>query len=381
MPTAEIITIGTELLLGETVDTNTRTIAQAFRHAGINLFRTATIGDNKERIAEIIQEAMERAEIIITTGGLGPTVDDPTREAIALAMGAENEFRPELWEQIQERFQRYGQTPTENNKRQAYVPSGALAIENDLGTAPAFIAETDRHAIIALPGVPREMEYLLEEKILPYLRERFDLRGMIKTRLLHTSGVGESTLDNQISDLERLGNPTVGLAAHAGQVDIRITAKADSEPEADALIQTVESDIRQRIGDWIYGADEDTLQSIALEAVARHGWKLAAAEANLGGRLLRRLTGANETFAGGELVSRLDSAEELAHLVQDACQKYDAQVGLGVTLIRGEKQQTIYLYLQTPDRKEEIERSYGGPPQLAPLWATNTGLHLLRNLK
>jgi competence/damage-inducible protein CinA-like protein len=380
MPTAEIITIGTELLLGETVDTNTRTIAQALRRAGINLFRTATVGDNKERIAEIIQEAMERAEIIITTGGLGPTVDDPTREAIALAIGVESEFRPELWEQIQERFQRYGHTPTENNKRQAYVPEGAVAVENDLGTAPAFIAETDRHAIITLPGVPREMEHLLEEKILPYLRKRFELRGMIKTRLLHTSGVGESTLDNQISDLERLGNPTVGLAAHAGQVDIRITAKADTEPEADALIQTVESDIRQRIGDWIYGADEDTLQSVALEAVARHGWKLAAAEANLGGRLLRRLTGANETFAGGELVSQLDSAEELAQLVQDACQKYDSQVGLGVMLIRGEKQQIIYLYLQSPQGEKQIERTYGGPPQLAPLWATNTGLHLLRNL-
>lgn len=380
MPTAEIITIGTELLLGETVDTNTRTIAQALRRAGINLFRTATIGDNKERIAEIIQEAMERAEIIITTGGLGPTVDDPTREAIALAIGVESEFRPELWEQIQERFQRYGHTPTENNKRQAYVPEGAVAVENDLGTAPAFIVETNRHAIITLPGVPREMEHLLEKKILPYLRERYELRGMIKTRLLHTSGVGESTLDNQISDLERLGNPTVGLAAHAGQVDIRITAKADTEPEADALIQTVESVIRQRIGDWIYGADDDTLQSVALEAVARHGWKVAAAEANLGGRLLRRLTGANETFAGGELVSQLDSAEGLAQLVQDACQKYDAQVGLGVMLIRGEKQQTIYLYLQSPQGEKQIERTYGGPPQLAPLWATNTGLHLLRNL-
>lgn len=380
MPKAEIITIGTELLLGETVDTNTSTIAQALRRAGIDLFRTATVGDNKERIAEIIQEAMERAEIIITTGGLGPTVDDPTREAIALAIGVESEFRAELWEQIQERFQRYGHTPTENNKRQAYIPRGAVAIENDLGTAPAFIVETDRHAIITLPGVPREMEYLLGKKILPYLQERFDLRGMIKTRLLHTSGVGESTLDNQISDLERLDNPTVGLAAHAGQVDIRITAKADTEPEADALIQTVESDIRWRIGEWIYGADDDTLESIALEAVARHGWELAAAEANLGGRLLRRLTGTNETFAGGELVSQLVSADELAQLVQDACQKYDAQVGLGVMLIRGEKQQTIYLYLQSPQGEKQIERTYGGPPQLAPLWAINTGLHLLRKL-
>ena len=155
MPTAEIITIGTELLLGETIDTNTRYIARALRDKGVDLFRTSTIGDNPNRIAEIIREGLQRADIIITTGGLGPTIDDPTRNAIALAIGVETEFRPELWFQIKERFGRYGRTPTENNKRQAFVPKGAIAVENTVGTAPAFICELYDHVIIALPGVPR----------------------------------------------------------------------------------------------------------------------------------------------------------------------------------------------------------------------------------
>ena len=204
MPTAEIITIGTELLLGETVDTNTRYIARALRDEGINLFRTSTIGDNAERIAEIISEGMQRAEIIITTGGLGPTIDDPTREAVALTLGVKTEFKAELWEQIQERFQRYGRTPTENNKRQAFIPKGAVPIENPVGTAPAFIGETEKHAIISLPGVPREMEYLMQNQVLPYLRERYKLSGVIKARVLHTSGVGESQIDERIGDLEQL---------------------------------------------------------------------------------------------------------------------------------------------------------------------------------
>ncbi|MFN2128415.1 MAG: competence/damage-inducible protein A, partial [Anaerolineales bacterium] len=195
MPTAEIITIGTELLLGETVDTNTRYIARALRDKGVDLFRTSTIGDNPDRIAEIIREGLQRADIIITTGGLGPTIDDPTRHAIALAIGVETEFRAELWDQIKERFKRYGRTPTENNKRQAFVPKGSIAIENTVGTAPAFICEIENRAIIALPGVPREMEHLMQVEVLPYLKNRFKLTGVIKSRVLHTSGVGESQID------------------------------------------------------------------------------------------------------------------------------------------------------------------------------------------
>ena len=179
MPTAEIITIGTEILLGEIVDTNTRYLAHKLREQGIDLYRQTTVGDNVSRISQAIQDSMSSADIIITTGGLGPTVDDPTRQAVALAVGVETEFRGELWQQIQARYRRFGRIPTENNKRQAYVPQGAIPIENPVGTAPAFIVESKDSAIIALPGVPREMEYLVEHTIIPYLISRLDLRSVI----------------------------------------------------------------------------------------------------------------------------------------------------------------------------------------------------------
>src|SRR4030066_332573 len=145
MPSAEIITIGTELLLGEIVDTNSRYLARCLRDAGIDLYRKTTVGDNVKRIAFAIQQALERCDIVITTGGLGPTVDDPTREAVALAVGVKSEFHPELWEQIRTRFTRLGRKPTENNRRQAYIPDGAIAVENPVGTAPIFILEDRSH--------------------------------------------------------------------------------------------------------------------------------------------------------------------------------------------------------------------------------------------
>src|SRR6266511_4227969 len=157
MPSSEIITIGTEILLGEIVDTNTRYIARTLRGMGVDLYRTITIGDNAERIAEAIRHSMQRTDIVITTGGLGPTVDDPTREAVALAAGVELEFREDLWEQVVAVISRYGRKPSENQKRQAYVPKGAISVPNPVGTAPCFIVETERNAVVSLPGVPNEM--------------------------------------------------------------------------------------------------------------------------------------------------------------------------------------------------------------------------------
>ena len=183
MPNAEIITIGTEILLGEIVDTNAQYLARSLRDHGIDLFRTTSVGDNPQRIALAVQEGLRRSTIIITTGGLGPTVDDPTREAVALAIGVPTEFRPDLWDQVQARFRRYGRIPTENNRRQAYIPQGAIPVENPVGTAPCFIVEIDGRAIISLPGVPREMEYLMQHAIIPYLCERYDLRSTIKARV------------------------------------------------------------------------------------------------------------------------------------------------------------------------------------------------------
>lgn len=255
MPTAEIITIGTELLLGEIVDTNTRFIARALRDKGVDIYRTATVGDNVERIAEIIRESLSRAEIIITTGGLGPTVDDPTREAAALAFGIETEYRPVLWEQIKDRFRNFDRIPTENNKRQAYVPQNSLVLENLWGTAPAFLVEKEGSVLISLPGVPYEMKNLVSNKVMPYLQDHFDLKEVIKTRSLHTVGIGESKIDVLIDEFERLDNPTVGLAAHRDSVGIRITAKAGSEEEAKTLIADVEGQLREILDEWIMDFD------------------------------------------------------------------------------------------------------------------------------
>ena len=388
MPTAEIITIGTEILLGEIVDTNARFIARQLRDAGIDLYRKTTVGDNATRIATAIQQAMESSDIIITTGGLGPTIDDPTREAIAQALKTETEYRPELWEQIKARFERFGRIPTGNNKRQAYVPIGAMAVENPVGTAPAFISERDMCSIIALPGVPREMEYLLMNTVLPYLKERYSFTGIIKARIIHTAGIGESQIDEMISDLETLHNPTVGLAAHSGQVDVRITAKADTEPEADVLIKEIEIQLRRRLGDWIYGADEETLEKAALQTLQKKGWRLTVVEAGLGGELIRRLASGSEDsdpslnniFLGGEVLADAPDSDELMSFVSAYHQTHKAEVCLGVAIQRGHEKQNVHMVLITTEGAQKFSRPYGGPPGNTPRWALNHSLDVIRNL-
>ena len=251
MPSAEIITIGTELLLGEIVNTNTQVIALALRKVGVDVYRTASIGDNPDRIAQILLESISRADIIIATGGLGPTVDDPTRQAIAQAFGQELIFYPELWDEIVRRFSKYGIKPPENNKQQAYLPENAESLPNPRGTAPGIFLEINESLIFALPGVPVEMEGMMNEQVIPRITTRYSLTGVILTRNLKVEGIGESQIDALIRDLEQLSNPTVGLAAAKGYVLIRITAKAENEDLADALLQELEEEINTRIADWI----------------------------------------------------------------------------------------------------------------------------------
>jgi nicotinamide-nucleotide amidase len=189
----------------------------------------------------------------------------------------------------QARFARYGRQPSENNRRQAWIPVGSIPVENPVGTAPCFIAEVGECSIISLPGVPREMEYLMQNTILPYLRERFALRGTIKARVLHVAGVGESTVDEWIGDLEALPNPSVGLLAHPGQVDIRITAKAESTESADLMIAEMEARVRERVKEGLYGADQDTLEEVVMQELQNRGWSLAVLECGLKGNLYNRL--------------------------------------------------------------------------------------------
>ena len=379
MASAEIITIGTEILLGEIVDTNSAYLARRLRDLNIDVFRTSTIGDNAERIAAIIRETLERTQIIITTGGLGPTVDDPTREAVALAFGRETEFHPELWEQIIERMGRFGRVPTENQKRQAYVPKGAIPVVNAVGTAPAFIVEQGDKCVISLPGVPREMEYLAENEVFPYLKKRYGLSGLIKARVLHASGMGEGAIDEKIGELELLTNPTVGLAAHYGMVDIRITAKAETAEKADEIIAVVENTVRERLGRVVYGADDETLEGVVVAALARKKWTLAVVEVNTGGELSRQLaTAGSKTFISGKILPGLLENQTLEQALADEMKIQHATVGLAVTARPATGRSEIDLVLITPQRQSGETRGYGGHPKNVPAWGANSALDLLR---
>jgi nicotinamide-nucleotide amidase len=377
MPAAEIIAIGTELLLGEIQDTNTRYLARLLRDYGVDLYRTTIVGDNANRIAQVILESLHRCQIIITTGGLGPTVDDPTRQAVALAGGVPLEFYPELWDQIQERFKRYGRPPSENNRRQAFIPQGAIPVENPVGTAPAFIVETETQSVISLPGVPREMEYLTQNRILPYLKQRFNLQGTIKACVLHAAGVGESQVDEWIADLEVLSNPTVGLLAHPGQIDIRITAKAGSSDEADRMIASLAPEIEKRLGNNYFGKNEETLELIIAHQLSGRDWPLKLFEFGLSGEVVRRLKQNN--FLRNEFNSSSDLPDIpslWAILAENRQMNND--VVFGIIFLPHPNIQTLHLCLLTPDGEFESTRTYGGPPENGPSWAVNSALDFLR---
>ncbi len=379
MPSAEIITIGTEILLGEIVDTNTRYIARTLRGMGVDIYRTVTIGDNVERIAEAINHSMRRADIVITTGGLGPTVDDPTREAVARAAGVELEFREDLWEQVTAVISRYGRKPSENQRRQAFVPKSALAIPNTVGTAPCFIVEYSplqmgeesrvrESAVISLPGVPNEMEHILHEAIIPYLQRRFNLDQIIKIRILHCSGLGEGTIDERIADFETLSNPTVGLAAHTGVVDIRIAAKAKNESAADEMIAEIEGQIRERLGEVVFGTDEATLEEVTLNEVAKRGWTLVGVESGLDGLLARKIP---HTVSLSDL-----SPDSLMAALRAARAETNADAALGVAMYLEER--AAQMALITPKGEKTHRITYGGPPRSLPRWSVNLALDWLR---
>ena len=262
----------------------------------------------------------------------------------------------------------------------AFAPEGAIAVENRVGTAPAFIMETDSHAVIALPGVPREMENLMHSKIIPYLRKKFNLKYIIKTRILHTAGIGESIIDQVIGDLEELENPTVGLAAHAGQVDIRIAAKAQNKSTVLSMLDEIDIEIHNRLGEWIYGKDEDTLEEIALANIANKGFSLAVIESGLGGMLIQSIANIKGTFIDGKVLPTTPNKPDIVELVNNLISDEENVIGLGVFLQPGAEKQTLSIVLVTPKETSVTKHVYGGPPKMAPRWAINTALDKLRKL-
>ena len=375
MPTAQIIAIGTELLLGVTQDTNTSFIARTLNQYGVDIFKTSIIGDNESRIAREIQTSLEQADIIITTGGLGPTVDDPTRQAMARAFGVELDFHPELWEQIQQRFHGFGRKPSDNNKRQAYLPRGAQAISNPVGTAPAFAFSREGRIVISLPGVPSEMKTLLLDYVIPILQREYDLAGTTLSRTLHTAGMGESNVDELISEFETISNPTVGLAAHPGIVDIRITAKAANIEKARALIQPVELQIKKLLGNAIFGYDGETLPDALLKLAEFHHLKLdifCTAELE---KLARELADIS-FFQSCQLIPAQSTAESCNSdsLYND---KNDHDFLVLFTHMENERT-VIHMHLFMNSNLYQKLRSFGGHPTLYPLWVKNHILSFIR---
>jgi hypothetical protein len=283
-----------------------------------------------------------------------------------------------LLEQIEARFRRFGRAMSENNRLQAYCPEGSIPVENPVGTAPCFIVEHAGHAAISLPGVPREMEYLLDHAVLPFARRRFQLNGTIKSRALKISGVGESQVDALVGDLEKLENPAVGLNAQAGVVIIRITATTDDVETADRLIAPVEAAVRERLGSLIFGADEDTLESVVLAELRRRGESLAILESGTAGRLSGKLAVAEQAsgcFMGGRILGEPGSLDMLG-LARQAAFEARADWGLAVAVFDGEGGCAGGLW--DGRQGSQWRRGFGGHPALAAEWAANLALDVLR---
>jgi nicotinamide-nucleotide amidase len=385
---AEIIAIGSELLLGQLVDTNSSYIAKRLAENGIELIQTTTVGDDLPRMEEVMKEAITRSQVVITTGGIGPTEDDLTREAIAEVFNRPLTFQPHLMEQIEELFEKRGFRMAENNRKQAYIPEGSIPIENPKGTAPGFIVEYSNGSIISIPGVPPEMEYLMENTVIPYVRKRFGLKQqVIQYRVLRACGLGESAIGLQIKDLMKGSqNPSVGTLASIGDIRIRITANAENPEEASNLMQRMEQEIRNRLGVLIYGVDNETLHGNIAKELERLNLTLSVVETLTGGILSQKLASTNSiSFIQGAVLPseasqrpflnlssaefnflKEDSKRVSEALAQKARDEFKTDLALGmfgrITEKQGEGEYRMETYysLSTSSGIENQEYSLGG---------------------
>ena len=299
----EILCVGTELLLGDILNGNARWIAERLAALGLPHYRQTVVGDNQERLAAVAREASERCRVLITTGGLGPTPDDLTTESLAAAFETPMEERPELWEEIQAKLSAGGRMVAPSNRRQACLPRGAEVLPDPLGSAPGMVwSPRPDFTILTFPGVPSEMRAMFEATAEPWLRQHGGAAGVYVSRLLRFSGIGESNLAEQVSDLLEGTNPTVAPYAALGDVKLRLTACASTQSEAEALLDPVEQDLRSRTGRYCYGRNDDSLASVVIRLLQDAKQTLAVAESCTGGGLGAALTavpGSSSVFQGG----------------------------------------------------------------------------------
>lgn len=313
MPTAEIISIGSELLLGQIIDTNAAWMARRFTDLGVDVYFKTIVGDNPVRMNEVIKRALDRSDIVITGGGLGPTEDDLTRQVIAQATGRRLIRDRELSEQIDNRFRNRGLIMTPNNEKQADIPEGAIPVENPNGTAPSFIVEEAKSVIFALPGVPFELKWLFDNEVSKYLKKRFDLSETLTYKVLKVADLGESSVDDLIGHLIiNSSNPTVGVLAHPGQVDIRIAAKSPNVDEARNLISGVEDKVRDLLGDHIFAVDDETMETNVGKLLNERNLTVSVHEDLTGGMLSERVQMAtHKLFIRGVVSSGSQSIRQI----------------------------------------------------------------------
>ncbi|MDQ1520635.1 MAG: nicotinamide-nucleotide amidase [Actinomycetota bacterium] len=354
----EVLAVGTELLLGQIVDTNSAWIGEQLAEAGIDSYEHRVIGDNQARIVAALSDLLSRADAVIVCGGLGPTQDDLTRDAIADLMNAPLVRRPELVEHIASMFRTRSRDMPENNLRQADVPKGGDAIPNPIGTAPGLKCPVDGKVVYAVPGVPYEMQRMVLEHVLPELRERAGDTATIVSRSLKTWGTSESALAEMIATrVDTQTNPTIAFLARGIEgLIVRITAKATSEAEARALVDAEEQELRRILGDLVFAVDDETMEQVVLNRLVARGWTLGVAESLTGGLIGARIVdapGASEAFLGsivsyatdvkrdvlGVTAESVVTEEAAKQMAEGARRVLGADVGIAATGVAGPTEQ------------------------------------------
>lgn len=279
---AEIISVGTEILLGDIVNTNAQYLAEELANIGIDVYYQITVGDNEDRLYDTFNECLTRSDIVIATGGLGPTDDDITKEVACKCFGQELKLHEPSLKKIEDYFKKINISLSENNKKQAYFPKESIILENNYGTAPGAILKKDNKIIIVLPGPPREMKPMFEEKVKPYLKNNSN--SVLVSKVLRTFGIGESLLEESIIDIiKEQNNPTIAPYAKDSEAILRITAKASTQKEAEALINPVVEKIRSRVGNYIYGEDDTSLEEEVAKILVEKNLTISVAESCTGG--------------------------------------------------------------------------------------------------
>jgi len=323
---AEIIAVGTELLLGQIANTNAQIISNALQEIGIDVYFHTCVGDNQERLQSVLETGLRRSDIIVLTGGLGPTKDDLTKETVAACLNLSLKLDKYSLDKIKSYFAKRGRPFTENNYKQALVPEGAIAIENKKGTAPGILLNKDGKIIIMLPGPPREMEPMLRDEVIPYLSKMNS--STIFSKVLKFYGIGESALEEKLEDLiSKQTNPTIAPLAKMGEVTIRLTAKAENRMAAEKIIKPVEDEIIKRVGKFLYGYDDDSVEDIVARLLAKFNKTIAIAESCTGGLMAHKLTnipGISRFFERGVVSYSNRSKEDLLNVNPDTLEKFGA---------------------------------------------------------